>query len=84
MGMVMNIQCLTEPPPLPAGWLTSAQVADHLKISRRHLYNLRLAGMPCILLGTSVRFNLVEVEGFIRATRRLSSTATAISRSENV
>ena len=81
--MGMNIQYPIDPPPFPAGWLTSAQVADHLKISRRHLYNLRLAGMPCISLGTSVRFKLAEVEEFIRTTRRFSSAATATSGSKN-
>ena len=56
-----------------AGWITEAQLADHLKISRRHLHNLRLAGMPHILLGSSVRFDLAEVEAFIRSKRRLSA-----------
>ena len=57
----------------PTGWMTLAQLADHLKISRRHLHNLRLAGMPHILLGSSVRFDLAEVEAFIRSKRRLSA-----------
>ena len=57
----------------PDGWLTPAQLAEHLKISHRHLHNLRLAGMPHILLGSSVRFDLAEVEAFIRSKRRLSA-----------
>ena len=56
-----------------AGWITEAQLADHLKISRRHLHNLRLTGLPHILLGSSVRFDLAEVEAFIRSKRRLSA-----------
>ena len=68
--MGMNIEKSTS---TPAGWLTQAQLAEHLKISRRHLHNLRLAGMPHILLGSSVRFDLAEVEAFIRSKRRLSA-----------
>ena len=56
-----------------AGWVTETQLANHLKISRRHLHNLRLAGLPHILLGSSVRFDLAEVETFIRSKRHLSA-----------
>ena len=66
----MNIETSSN---TPSGWMTLAQLADHLKISRRHLHNLRLAGMPNILLGSSVRFDLTEVEAFIRSKRRLSA-----------
>ena len=68
--MGMNIETSSN---TPSGWMTLAQLADHLKISRRHLHNLRLAGMPNILLGSSVRFDLTEVEAFIRSKRRLSA-----------
>ena len=63
----------TSTPSIRPGWVTETQLARHLQISRRHLHNLRLAGMPHILLGSSVRFDLSEVESFIRSNRRLSS-----------
>ena len=58
---------------LSTPWLTEAQLADHLKISTRHLINLRRGGLPFIQLGASVRYNLSEVELYLRGNRRLSS-----------
>jgi hypothetical protein len=55
------------------GWITEQQLARHLQVSTRHLINLRNAGLPFIQLGSSVRYDLVEVEQFIRGKRRLSS-----------
>jgi hypothetical protein len=60
----------TNPAP---GWMTEQQLAEHLQISVRHLINLRKAGLPFIQLGSSVRYDLGEVEAFIRNKRRLSS-----------
>ncbi len=54
-------------------WLSEKQLAAHLGISVRHLHNLRLAGLPHVLLGSSVKYDLAEVESFIRNKRRLSS-----------
>jgi hypothetical protein len=55
------------------GWITEEQLAAHLQISTRHLINLRKAGLPFIQLGASVRYDLAEVEAFVRSRRRLSS-----------
>jgi hypothetical protein len=55
------------------GWLTEKQLADHLQVSTRHLINLRKAGLPFIQLGSSVRYDLEEVEQFVRNKRRLAS-----------
>ena len=54
-------------------WLSERQLAEHLQISVRHLHNLRQAGLPHILLGSTVRYDLAEVEAFIRNKRRLAS-----------
>lgn len=54
-------------------WLTEQQLADHLHVSIRHLANLRKAGLPFVQLGSSVRFDLAEVEVYLRSNRRLSS-----------
>lgn len=62
----------SNPNPTPP-WLTEAQLAEHLQISTRHLINLRKAGLPFIQLGSSVRYDIHEVEQFIRSRRRLSS-----------
>ena len=55
------------------GWLTEQQLSEHLQVSVRHLINLRKCGLPFIQLGSSVRFDLVEVETYLRTNRRLSS-----------
>ena len=54
-------------------WLSERQLADHFQISIRHLHNLRQAGLPHILLGSTVRYDHAEVEAFIRNKRRLTS-----------
>jgi hypothetical protein len=63
----------TDAPTPTAPWLTEQQLAEHLQISPRHLINLRKAGLPFIQLGSSVRYDLSEVEQFVRSKRRLSS-----------
>ena len=59
------------PPTSP--WLTEKQLADHLKISVRHLVNLRKAGLPFVQLGAAVRYDLREVMLYLRTNRRLSA-----------
>jgi len=59
---------------IPRGqWLTERELADLLKISTRHLVNLRGAGLPYITLGASVRYDLLEVMAYLKTNRRLSS-----------
>lgn len=55
------------------GWITEKELARHLRISVRHLVNLRKSGLPFIQLGSAVRYDMSEVEAFIRTNRRLSS-----------
>lgn len=54
-------------------WLSEQQLADHLHISIRHLANLRKRGLPFVQLGSTVRYDLAEVEAYLRTNRRLSS-----------
>ncbi len=54
-------------------WITEQELSEHLQVSTRHLINLRKCGLPFIQLGSSVRYDLHEVEQFIRSKRRLSS-----------
>ena len=63
----------TDAPTSTQTWLSERQLAEHLQVSVRHLHNLRQAGLPHILLGSTVRYDLAEVEAFIRNKRRLSS-----------
>ena len=65
--------------PVP-GWVTEQQLAEHLQVSTRHLINLRKCGLPFIQLGSSVRYDLEEVEQFIRGKRRLSSNVARQQR----
>ena len=63
----------TETTPPTAPWITEAQLAEHLQVSVRHLINLRKAGLPHVQLGVTVRYDLAEVEAYMRTNRRLSS-----------
>ena len=54
-------------------WITEKELAAHLRVSVRHLINLRRRGLPHILLGSVVRYDLSEVEAYLRGNRRLSS-----------
>ncbi len=53
--------------------LTERELAAHLRISLRHLCNLRRAGMPYIQLGSSIRYDMDEVQAYLKTNRRLSS-----------
>ena len=53
--------------------LTERELAAHLRISLRHLCNLRRAGMPFIQLGSSIRYDMGEVQVYLKTNRRLSS-----------
>jgi hypothetical protein len=58
--------------PVP-GWITEQQLSERLQVSTRHLINLRKCGLPFIQLGSSVRYDIEEVEAYLRSNRRLSS-----------
>ena len=51
--------------------LTEAQLADLWQCSVRHLANMRMAGLPFLQIGTSIRYDLVEVTEYIKLYRRL-------------
>jgi len=57
--------------PRPTEWLTGDELCKKLRISRRHLENLRKSGFPYLQLGSSVRYDLEEVEVYLRTNRRL-------------
>jgi predicted transcriptional regulator len=57
----------------PPGWISEQELARHLGVSQRHLINLRRGGLPYISLGKAIRYDLREVEQFIRTRRRLAS-----------
>lgn len=63
----------TEPPGTSPQWLTAQQLAAELQISVRHLIRLRDAGLPCVQLGTAIRYNAAEVEAYLRDQRHLPS-----------
>lgn len=68
-----SVEARHEQPQQPSKWMTEQELADHLQLSTRHLINLRKAGLPYIQLGSSVRYDLVEVEAYVRGKRHLSS-----------
>ena len=54
-------------------WITERELSAHLKVSIRHLVNLRRRGLPHILLGSAVRYDLAEVTAYLKTNRRLSA-----------
>ena len=56
----------TNTPNVSAPLLTEKELAAHLRISLRHLCNLRRAGMPYIQLGSSIRYDLGEVQAYLK------------------
>jgi len=65
----MNTNALHQPGP----WITEKELSDHLKVSTRHLVNLRKRGLPHFFLGAVVRYDLAEVMEYLKTNRRLSS-----------
>jgi excisionase family DNA binding protein len=58
-------------PPRPElDLLTEQELAAHLKICRRQLYNWRVAGIiPYFKMGKAVRFRVADVAGAIERMR---------------
>lgn len=50
--------------------LTESQLADLWQCSVRHLANMRVAGLPFLQIGTSIRYDLVEVTEYLKTNRR--------------
>jgi hypothetical protein len=63
-------------PTLTVRWLTEQELADLLHISLRHLINLRKAGLPHVMLGAVVRYDLSEVVTHLKTHRHLASRTT--------
>ena len=50
--------------------ITEQELASHLKICRRQLYNWRMAGLiPYFKMGTAVRFKVADVAAAIERMR---------------
>ena len=62
--------------PRPHPWLTEPELAKLLKVSVRHLINLRKAGLPFFQWGSVVRYDIVEVIGYLKINRKLPSDRT--------
>lgn len=65
--MDMNTAVTTSPEPHANLW-TTADVARFLGCSERHIYALRLQGLPCVRLGGLVRFERAAVENWVRGS----------------
>ncbi len=74
----MNPGGMNQPasPRRPHPWLTEPELADLLKVSVRHLINLRKVGLPYFQLGSVVRYDIVEVIGYLKLHRKLTSERT--------
>jgi len=62
--------------PLPPKYLSTAEVLQHVGISRATLHRWRTQGLPCYRPGGrgNPRFLLAEVEAFIQASARQSTS----------
>ena len=60
--------------PIPdSGLWTTQDVAKHLRVSLKTVFNLRKKGLPYVQLGGAVRFVPQEIQDFLVNSRRLSS-----------
>jgi excisionase family DNA binding protein len=52
---------------------TTPEVAKHLRVSLKTVFNLRKKGLPFVQLGGAVRFVPQEIKDYLVNSRRLSS-----------
>ena len=52
---------------------TTKEVAKHLRVSLKTVFNLRKKGLPYVQLGGAVRFVPQEIKDYLTHSRRLSS-----------
>jgi excisionase family DNA binding protein len=52
---------------------TTKDVAKHLRVSLKTVFNLRKKGLPYVQLGGAVRFVPQEIKDYLVNSRRLSS-----------
>ena len=52
---------------------TTREVARHLRVSLKTVFNLRKKGLPYVQLGGAVRFVPKEIKDYLINSRRLSS-----------
>jgi excisionase family DNA binding protein len=46
-------------------YITTAELAESLKVTRQAIYNWRKKGLPFIRIGASIRYELQAVENWI-------------------
>jgi hypothetical protein len=63
----------TNTPPSEPDWWTTLDVAKHLRVSPKTVYNLRKKGLPYIQLGGAVRFIPEEIKNYLVTNRGLNS-----------
>ena len=52
---------------------TTKEVAKHLHVSLKTVFNLRKKGLPFVQLGGAIRFEPQEIKDYLVNSRRLSS-----------
>ncbi|GAA5141059.1 hypothetical protein GCM10023213_24650 [Prosthecobacter algae] len=65
--------------------LTAGRLSQYLGCTQRHIYNLRKRGLPAIVIGDMVRFDLAAVRRWLGAQQKSSaqpkrSTGAATSK----
>jgi excisionase family DNA binding protein len=57
----------------PQDLWTTKEVAKHLRVSLKTVFNLRKKGLPYVQLGGAIRFAPHEIAAYLANSRRLSS-----------
>jgi len=73
IGMNSTTTPSASTPSTSSPLFTEKEMTTFLRISQRHLSNLRLKGLPHIRLGASIRYDMNEVQAYLKTNRRLSS-----------
>ncbi len=63
----------TNIPISDSGLWTTQDVANHLRVSLKTVFNLRKKGLPYVQLGGAVRFVPQEIKDYLVNSRHLSS-----------
>jgi excisionase family DNA binding protein len=70
---------MTDPPPKPIPYLTIPELAQHLKVSERTIFNLLTEGMPSVRIRRARRFLAAEVDRWFRERPKEKRTPSGSS-----
>jgi excisionase family DNA binding protein len=69
----LSVEVKTSSPEPDSDLWTTKEVAKHLRVSLKTVFNLRKKGLPFVQLGGAVRFVPQEIKDYLVNSRSLSS-----------